>query len=322
MRILSLLLSVLIAIPCGSSAPINLDNKSNLIIKAQTFSNQNGNCASLINCKNVTFEECSFGQCNGYGLYVEGSSDIKLINSIVNNCTEQTVMIKNSNVVTINGNMLLDSKGGVHGQSSSSISISNNYIFNTKGPGGNLVQFDKVNGGGNLIKCNVGINIPGITSTEDDISLYQCNGLPIDYIQVIGNKIIGGGPSVSGGGIMLGDNGGSYQVAKFNILINPGQYGMAVAGGHDMKIENNSIYGKSKPFSNIGLYVWAQNSVVCYNITAQNNEVMYTNKNGVINPAWDGGNCGTIIGWNNNKFYSTLSEQVLIATVPQICLKD
>jgi len=37
-----------------------------------------------------------------------------------------------------------------------------------------------------------------------------------------------------GGGIMLGDGGGSNIVAKNNILVDPGQYGMAVSGGSYM----------------------------------------------------------------------------------------
>lgn len=56
---------------------------------------------------------------------------------------------------------------------------------------------------------------------RDAINLYKSNGIAGDPIQVIGNRIRGGGPSTSGGGIMTGDQGGSYILVSI-ILVNPG----------------------------------------------------------------------------------------------------
>jgi len=63
---------------------------------------------------------------------------------------------------------------------------------------------------------------------------------------VRGNWIRGGGPSTSGGGINIGDYGGSYQITENNILVNPGQYGIGISGGNNMIMRNNKVYGKKK----------------------------------------------------------------------------
>jgi hypothetical protein len=121
-------------------------------------------------------------------------------------------------------------------------------------PRGQFVQFDKVVGGENRISCNVGRNQPGQGTPEDAISLYKSHGAQNLPISVLYNLIIGGGPSDSGGGIMLGDDGGSYQLAKGNILIDPGQYGIGVASGNNMTIADNLVYARKQPFTNVGIY--------------------------------------------------------------------
>jgi len=126
------------------------------------------------------------------------------------------------------------------------------------------------------------------------------------------NLIIGGGPSLSGGGIILGDGGeSSYQVAKDNILVNPGQYGVAVAGGHHQQLLGNRVYSQQFPFTNVGLYVWDQYDSACANITVRDNSINYTNMNGIKNAGWNGNNCGVIDGWSSdNNWNATIEEEV------------
>src|SRR4029078_11830812 len=122
------------------------------------------------------------------------------------------------------------------------IQVRCNTITNVKGPvpRGQFVQFDKVSGNGNSVSCNVGRNEPGRSNPEDGISLYQSYGEAGSPIVVRDKLLVGGGPSRSGAGIMLGDYGGSYQIAERNILVDPGQYGIAVSSGSHMSIIDNS----------------------------------------------------------------------------------
>lgn len=99
----------------------------------------------------------------------------------------------------------------------------------------------------NLIRAN--------GDTEDIISLYSTNtGL------VARNEIQGDGwSSASGTGIILGDGGGSDQTAEDNTLLNPGQVGVAIAGGVNCLQQRNTVYqwiGHPSPgSSNVGGYI-------------------------------------------------------------------
>ena len=48
--------------------------------------------------------------------------------------------------------------------------------------------------------------------------------------------------------------GGSGQVIEDNILVNPGQYGIGIAGGANMIVRRNKIFGEVLPWANVGLY--------------------------------------------------------------------
>ena len=140
---------------------------------------------------------------------------------------------------------------------------------------------------------NKGENFMGESDPEDLISLYASSGTAASPIRISGNMFRGGGPSDSGGGIMAGDNGGGYVIIENNSLLNPGQYGIAIAGGHDIKILNNKIYAKQQSFTNNPLYVWAQQGAGCSNNTVTGNYVNWTDRDGNQNRGWNAGNCGS-----------------------------
>jgi hypothetical protein len=167
-------------------------------------------------------------------------------------------------------------------------------------PRGQCVQFNNVNGEFNLIGDNVCVNIPGESSPEDAISIYKSHGTEASPIIVRGNRIRGGGPSASGGGIMAGDGGGSYVTVSGNELVDPGQYGIAVAGGTNISITSNTIVARRQPFTNVGLYVWNQYPDPCGHITVSGNRVGWINKDGMRSSAWNAGNCGVVEGWDKN----------------------
>ena len=90
---------------------------------------------------------------------------------------------------------------------------------------------------------------------------------------------------------MTGDYGGSYIIVDNNTLVDPGQYGIAIAGGNNITIINNKIYGKRQPFTNNPLYVWGQLGVACSNINVKGNRANWTDRNGYNNMGWNAGNC-------------------------------
>ncbi len=177
---------------------------------------------------------------------------------------------------------------------------SNIYIENCtfENGGRNYVQFDKIQGG-HVIGC-VGANQLGDSIAEDFVSIYKSHGTAAKPILVADNNFSDGGPSNSGSGIMLGDANGSYQTARNNTLTNPGQVGIGVAGGNYIVVDDNTVTSISHPWSNVGIYVWNQNSSPCGSITVTNNKVNWINDDGRANPRWFASNCGTITQSGND----------------------
>lgn len=181
------------------------------------------------------------------------------------------------------------------------------------------MQFNEVNGSGNQITCNVSDGTtPGYKNgTEDQINMWMSSGTAASPISITYNKIRGGGPSTSGGGIIAGDGGGSYITIDTNILVNPGQYGVSIAGGHDNKMLNNKIYSGAFAWTNIGAFVWNQYAPAAYNEEVSGNRVNWLNSSGVANNWWDGGNSGTITMSNNVFGDSTIGSSIWNDTLPQ-----
>jgi hypothetical protein len=154
---------------------------------------------------------------------------------------------------------------------------------------GQSVQFNTVSGGNCLIYHNVTMNDNAIANPEDNINIYQSNGIPGSPI-LIDSNYIQGGHSTNGSGIMLGDGslGGSYITATNNILLNPGQVGIGVAGGSFISVLNNQLYGKQFPFSNVGMYTWNQSTLPCDNITVSGNSVCFVDKLNIQSEFWNG----------------------------------
>lgn len=282
----------------SKSSTINHTRKNNLVIEGlEISSNNNDICISLYECENVVIKNCKFGPSPlARAIYLHNCKNITIIDCTFENVQtalradeSQTVKFEYNDVKNILGKL----KGASH--------------F------GNMVQFLGVSGTGNSISYNVCENIEGQSSTEDIVNLFKSNGTTSSPIIVKGNWIRGGGPSGSGGGILLGDFGGSYQIAEDNILVNPGQYGMSIAGGNNMTIRNNKIYATRKSFNNIGLYAanWNEGEGKSHTITITNNSVNYTNKNGQLNNWWFYDNMEPITGKATNKYDPNLSASLL-----------
>ncbi|HVS93021.1 MAG TPA: right-handed parallel beta-helix repeat-containing protein [Mucilaginibacter sp.] len=246
-----------IAQPYKASAPIVLKNQSNVTISGDSISGGTGPCISLTNCTNVHITKCKL--CNGTTVYAVG------------------VQLAGCKNVTIDYCFFTKVATGVYAQASTKINVNANQFLNMMGPypRGAYVQFNNVSGGGNRITNNRGECVVGQSNPEDGINLYKCNGLPNDAILVSGNMLRGGGPSTTGSGITVGDQGGSYELVQNNILVNTGTDGMQVAGGTYIMMRNNIIYGSATPISHVGLGFGNYSGLACNNITITGNQVKW-----------------------------------------------
>lgn len=229
------------------------------------------------------------------------------------------VSLINVHDVIVERNSIDDVASGLYvGSSTNNIVFDHNYVTRIRGPyyRGQMAQFDSVNGSGNKITCNVSDQTTPAygEGTEDHINTWLSSGTASSPMLIKYNKLRGGGPSQSGGGIVAGDGGGSYITIDTNILVNPGQYGIAVAGGHDNKILNNKIYSASFPWSDAGMFVWNQYAPASYAHVVTGNRVNWKNRDGAANNWWNPDNTAE----SNNVFGdSSIGVSIWNETLPQ-----
>jgi parallel beta-helix repeat protein len=278
--------------------PVSYYNVHGITISNKSFENGDEAGITLNHCSDITIKENSFSNLKNVGIYLYDCKNI-----------------------TIERNIFKGVSTGVYADhdKAGGIMVEHNLFLNMQGPypRGQFVQFNNVYGDHNSISYNKGENRPGESHPEDAISLYQSAGTPSHPIYITGNWIRGGGPSASGGGIMLGDNGGAYLVASENILVNPGEYGMAIAGGDHNAMINNIIYGRQQDFTNVGIYVNSVGGHACTHATVRGNKIKFFNKVHYENNAWLAPGTEKPEGWDNNLFGAQLDEHIL----PEVILK-
>lgn len=280
-----------------ASSPISYNGVSNAIITGLSISG-GANCITLNNCSNIRIYSCRLANASGYGI-------------LLNNCTN----------ITIDYNFITNVKSGVHVYQGSTIIVNNNQFLNMLGPfpDGNFIQFLGVKGGGNRINHNICEDIAYVGHPQDGISLYNSNGLPGDSIQVIDNKIRGGQVQHDSGGaagIVLGDMGGSYQVARNNILVNPGSIGAQVQGGFHIKIDHNQVYSTSTPYTVDGISYGNYSGLSSWDVNISFNWVKYFQTSGAECDVWlDTSTASTPTGWSTNYLKANISSSILPATI-------
>jgi hypothetical protein len=283
--------------------------------------NPTGPCLTFRALKDAVIENVEVGPCGGDGILIEASQNVVVRAVIIRDAGGVGIRISGSAGVVVTESRIERTLAGIYALRSRDIGAICNTLEDARGPvpRGQHVQLDQVSGSLNRIACNVGRNRPGAGTPEDAINLHRSHGMAGAPIRVTRNLIIGGGPSRSGGGILLGDGGGSHQVASGNVLVDPGQYGVAVASGHDMALADNSVYARRQPFTNVGIYVWNQYKEACRSVTVSGNRVRWASASGRPNPFWDGRNCGPIAGLRENDFAAELEPEVLLAASAAGC---
>src|SRR5882757_6601677 len=244
----------------GSAAgPQTYLSQSNFSITNLRINTPSGACLTLSNCHHVAISNCIFGPSpSGLGIDLENCSDI-----LITNCA------------------FINNIGGVYANNSSTIKVNNNQFSNiaaNHGSRGQFVQFNQVTGAGNEIKDNVGENAYGIGDPGDLINIYNSFGTSTSPIVISGNKLRNGSNNNTTGGILVGDQGGSYITVQNNTLVNSGHFGIGVAGGSYIKVLNNNIYIRPLDipgyYANVsGVYVWGQGPGPCSNIDLEGNAV-------------------------------------------------
>jgi hypothetical protein len=286
------------------SEPIVISNKNNVVIAGVKISNPNGNCIEINSSTNITIKDSVIGPCAGTGIEINDSSSINVI-----------------------GNYIENTRKAINGVRSTGVIIDFNYGKNNVGPSphGQLVQFDKVYGAGNKIRCNASdvynadpnttFSTPNIRA-EDHISIYMSSGVVTDNILVAYNRIRGGS-SFTGSGIMIGDYGGNHITVRGNRVVNPWNTGISNAGGNNNTIEYNKIFSNMpNHVANEGMYVrnFTPQITACFNITHRFNQLTWppddwstqgwTQK--FVNP----NQCGTVIGTATNNLNATLTADI------------
>jgi hypothetical protein len=276
----------------GNTKKIRLVGAHDIIITGENIIGGSAPCIELYECYNITIVHNKLSASSQTGISLFNCYNINIQHNHINNVST-AVYAEN-----------------IH---QGRIVVNNNQFLNMQGPypRGQCVQFNNVNGPGNEICYNKCENIGGRSNPEDAINLYKSNGMPGSPIIIKGNWIRGGGPSKSGGGIMLGDSGGSYQIALNNILVDPGQYGIAISGGDRNAIIANSIYGRAQRFTNVGLYVAGYNGAICTNSTVKLNRVNYFNNSQKANHSWIGPNTSKPQGWETNTWGADIGSKIL-----------
>ena len=278
-----------------ASAPIVMTGKSNVTISNLTISGGSAACITLTNCTGVYITACN----------LQNSTNVAII---LNNCSGVT--IEKNNIFNVAAGIIANNRpnGGIN--------VYTNLMENMQGPAneGAFVQYNNVGGAGNNISWNKFQNISGQSNPVVAVDIVSSNGTDASPITIDGNWLRGGGPNSSGGGIELGHNGGSYQIATNNILADPGQFGLAITGGNYISLTNNTVYGEKQSFTNVGIYVWGQGSIIT-NSTVSGNQVNFTNSSNVENSDWLASGTATPAGWSTNTWGADINESVLATTI-------
>jgi len=214
------------------------------------------------------------------------------------------IRIENCANVTIRDVDFINVSEGVYAIDSANIRVERTRYQNITGPHervglnrANLVQFNRVSGG------YIGHNKGRCGDTEDIVSIYASSNVVAEYNHFEGVYVSSPGclawSSGSGTAIITGDGTGTGNIIRNNIAVNPGQVGLAIAGGSGHRIADNIVIGQQHPGSNVGIYASNYSSGACTGNTVTGNRVLWRNAAGTSN-GWYSGSCtGTATSGNN-----------------------
>jgi hypothetical protein len=267
------------------------------------ITSDDGPCISGSGVTSVLIHDNLIGPCGptaeGVGVDLFGASDVRIDHNAFDD---------------VAGGLYVNGQGG----GGSDLVFDHNLVTRLRGPmpRGQIVQFNTVHGTGNQIVCNVSDqDLPGyLDGPEDHVNMFASAGTADSPILIAYNKLRGGGPSASGGGLLAGDFDSEYIDIVDNTLIAPGQYGIAIAGGRHFRVLDNRVFAPDPyEWSNVGLYVWNQTEEFeCSGHEVRGNRVYYVNASDEPNPVWNAENCGPVDGWDDA---NTWGDETLTAAI-------
>jgi len=277
------------------ASPIVISHQNNVTISGYQITGGLSNCILLRDCSNVRITNCRLKDSKKEAILIEHCQNVSIENCYI------------SNVQT-----------GVNVKKSVTVKVNHNYFRNMNGPfpAGCAVQFNNVSAPASQINYNRVENIAGEAEhPQDQLSVYQSNGLPGDSIQVIGNWIRGGQRIKDSGGaagIVLGDVGGSYQVARNNVVINGGFVGMQIQGGSHIKMDHNTIYSSASEYTCDGLSYGNYSGQPSNDVEISYNKIRFYNKDNHEVDLWvDLKTVSKPKGWETNIPKADIDEKIL-----------
>lgn len=335
-KITLIILALFIAVSCYAQtlnlcsntytahAPITMSNQSNITIRGDSINCGGGATVgiNLTNCINVHIVRCKIINSTIQGILMNGCKNIEIDSCDIENVSDG-----------IHHNQIAKPRGQ---KIQAPFYAHHNYFKNINGPFplGNAIQLNNVGvapGGGhvwmmyNSIEC-----IDGQAQHPQDIlSVFQSDGLPGDSILVEYNYIKGGQiikDSGGAAGIVIGDVGGDFQVARYNVLVNPGAVGIQCQGGNGNTVDHNKIYGDGHgAISFEGLQYGNYSGASTSNVTESNNQINWKQPNGTQFNLWfdTGSGVSAPIGWLTNtpvnKIDLTINANILPVQLLQTC---
>lgn len=238
--------------------------------------------------------------------------------------------------VWVHDNFFANNKNGLYFTNCNAVFIiRNNQFINPHGARlgkGQAIQFNACTlQEGSVVEYNRIESFWGEGYTEDLISFFggtSASAGDTAYCQY--NISRGGGPSASGGGFICGDGDGSRIVIRNNVLKDPGNYVVNIAGGTHNSVRYNIGYQRTWIYSNnIATYAYITGaSEVCSDQSLYGN-IIHLEKD--ENYYWWGDpeqTCGTVVGvdragnpsdpdaaWHDGNS-STIDESGINALVP------
>ncbi len=333
--------------------PLILDQTTShdgAVVKGLALGNSkhDGPCLVIRNLKNVTIEtneifDCHSDRSNYFqpAVVIENSSNIRIIGNYIYNNQGVGVYARFSNNIVVQGNQFYQIGGGVVAEDSSQIQILKNRFMNMlERPNGtsNFAQLIRVQGGGNHINCNVGLNeASAVRNAGDIINVYASFGLANDPIIVYGNRIMNSlgvntaQPGLSSAGVQSIDGGrGAHMKVIANSVVHVGGGSLQVTGGDGIEVAWNRIYSarpKDQWTSGISAVsfweapdVWHLPGSYCRNVTIHNNLVSLNESQQPAVWVSNFGNnwplCQNVVT-NLNDEKAAINESILDAVAPE-----
>ena len=311
----------------------NLDGQNGVVLENVTISNPNGRCISLNNAHNITIRNVTITNCgtnqavwdhyDAGMVQIENSSNITIENSLISNISagrfsaarNNAIQTENSHDLRFRNNTFRDIHSdigqrandqgnravSIQGSNTWNVTIDHNHFYNA---GRNAIQVKDVRnaGGINLTNNIVEGRGPWNSDYEDMINLFSSSGTSGSPIRIAGNYLRNGGPSSNGTAIIVGDGTNARGATQFvlvedNLIVDPGNVGINLAGGDHATVRNNVIYSTTdvRFFESVGFIInHFQYSPHCFNHTINGNRVWFRNqqhRHGV-NHLWNTNSCG------------------------------